>query len=169
MNFILIIIFVLPLLVIAAGLLDLTTMKIPNRLNIAVLLSYFPVALLSGLDLKVIGLSCLIALGILVIGMVMFALRWLGGGDAKLFAAVALWMGPQGVLPFLILTAILGGLFCLIVISARGTLHVYRARLPGWGQRLLEPKGDIPYGVAIAAGALWAYPSSDIVLKFINI
>ena len=39
--------------------------------------------------------------------------------------------------------------------------------MPGWGQRLLQPKGDIPYGVAIAAGALMAYPHSALVEKFL--
>jgi prepilin peptidase CpaA len=162
-----VVIAILPLLVVIAGLFDLTTMKIPNGLNLLILALFYPSALILGLDWSVIGLSSLIGLGVLIAGMAMFALRWLGGGDAKLIAAVALWMGPQGILGFLLLSALVGGLFCLVLMSARFWLQAYRPRMPAWAQRLLEPKGDVPYGVAIAAGALWAYPASDMVLNFI--
>ena len=158
---------VLPILVIIAGLSDLTTMKIPNWINLALLVAYFPVALLLGMDLPTLGLSTLIGFGVLIAGMVMFALRWVGGGDAKLFAAAALWMGPQATLGFLLFSALVGGLFCLMLMNARAWLQAYAPALPGWGQRLMQPKGDIPYGVAIAIGALWAYPSSDLIQNFL--
>ena len=158
---------ILPIMVILAGLTDLTTMKIPNWINLVLLVSFYPVALLSGMGWQTVGLSTLIGFGVLVAGMVMFALRWLGGGDAKLFAAVALWMGPQGSLGFILLSAMVGGLFCLALMSARNWLQVYAGGMPAWGQRLLSPKGDVPYGVAIAAGALWAYSGSSLVQGFL--
>lgn len=167
-NFILMTLFILPTLVIIAGINDLTTMKIPNRINLAIFFSFFPVALLMGMDWTILGLSSLIGFGVLLAGMIMFALRWIGGGDAKLFAAVALWMGPQGSLAFILLSALVGGLFCIILMNARAWFQVYVPGMPPWAQRLMQPKGDIPYGVAIAAGALWAYPTSDLVQIFTN-
>jgi len=122
-----------------------------------------------GLGWAVVGVSSLIGLAVLLVGMIMFALRWLGGGDAKLFAAVALWMGLDGVLPFVLFTGLAGGLFSLLLITARSWLQIYRLRLPAWGQRLLQRGGDIPYGVAIAIGALCAYPTTEIVRQFVFI
>ena len=157
---------IFPVMVIVAGLKDLTTMKIPNGINLAIFFSFYPVALIVGLDWTTIGLSTLIGFGVLLVGMIMFALRWIGGGDAKLFAAAAVWMGPDGVLAFLILSALIGGAFCLVLLLARARFQVMVPFLPSWAQRLMEPKGDLPYGVAIAAGGLWAYTMSNLVDKF---
>lgn len=168
LNFDLILVSLMPVMVVVAALSDVTTMKIPNRLNMAIVVGYYPAAFLLGLELSVIGFSTLYAALLLVVGMMLFALRWLGGGDAKLLAAVALWMGPQALLTFCLYSALVGGLFCLLLMSARFWLQAYRPRLAKWAQRLLEPKGDVPYGVAIAAGALLAYPGSDLMYKFIG-
>ena len=159
-------VFILPVLLLIAGLNDLYRMKIPNWINLAIFFSFYPVALVIGLDWGTIGLSTLIGFGVLVAGMIMFALRWIGGGDAKLFAAASIWMGPDGALAFILLSAIVGGLFCLVLMQARAWFQVIVPSLPGWGQRLMEPKGDLPYGVAIAAGGLWAYTMSNLIDKF---
>ncbi len=157
----------MPILVIVAGLTDLTTMKIPNWISIALLFSFYPVALLMGLSLAEVAQAAAVGFGMLLAGMAMFALRWMGGGDAKLLATAGLWMGVPGILPFVLMTALAGGGLCLVLMSARAWLQVYEPAMPGWGQRLLQPKGDIPYGVAIAAGALMAYPHSALVEKFL--
>ncbi|WP_353956494.1 prepilin peptidase [uncultured Brevundimonas sp.] len=99
--------------------------------------------------------------------MALFALNWVGGGDAKLLAAACLWMGPAGSLPFLLSSAIVGGLFCLALITARRTIPAFPG-LPAWAARLLEPKGDVPYGVALAGGALLAFPASPLVAAFVG-
>jgi prepilin peptidase CpaA len=158
---------VLPALVIAAGLRDLTTMTIPNWMSGLLILGYFPAALLVGLPMTTVGMSVGIALMALVIGAGMFALNWIGGGDAKLSAAVCLWLGVSGSGLFLLWTAVFGGLFCLALIMCRVRLRpLFIAGMPGWVDRLMEPKGDIPYGVAIAAGALAAFPSSALLNSF---
>lgn len=158
---------VLPALTIVAALSDLTTMKIPNRISAALILTFFPAALVSGLPLTEIGLHLAVGVAALLAVMAMFALRWVGGGDAKLIAACALWFGPSGIAPFLLSVGLLGGLFCLFLILARRYAPAYVGLAPGWVARLMEPKGDIPYGVAIAAGALAAYTQSPLVALFI--
>lgn len=157
---------VMPALAIAAGLHDLTTMRIPNWLTGLLIVLFLPVALVSGLGLGDVGLHFAVAVAAMAVGMGMFALNWIGGGDAKLLAGVCLWMGPVGSGPFLVWTGLFGGLFCLALIFARGHARAYALNGPGWAVRLLEPKGDIPYGVAIAAGALMAYPESALMLRF---
>ena len=157
---------VMPVLVIVAGLHDLTTMKIPNWLSGLLILGFFPAALDLGLPLSTTAVCVGVALGALVVGAGMFALNWIGGGDAKLMAAVSLWLGLSGLLPFVLFTAVAGGGLCLILLMARRQFQVYALGAPGWVSRLMAPKGDIPYGVAIAAGALLAYSSSPLALAY---
>ena len=157
---------VMPVLVIVAGLHDLTTMKIPNWISGLLILGFFPAALVVGVPLTEMAIALGVGFAALLVGMGMFALRWIGGGDAKLMASACLWLGWTGVAPFLLFTALAGGGFCLLLIAVRSQLQPYVANAPGWLSRLMQPKGDIPYGVAIAIGALLAYPSSPMVQAF---
>jgi len=157
---------ILPVLVIVAGLHDLTTMKIPNWISGLLILGFFPAALVVGVPWTDMAIALGVGFAALLVGMAMFALRWIGGGDAKLMAAACLWLGWSGVAPFLLFTALAGGGFCLLLITARSQLQPFAANAPGWVSRLMQPKGDIPYGVAIAIGALLAYPSSPLVQAF---
>ncbi|QDH75090.1 prepilin peptidase [Brevundimonas sp. M20] len=159
---------IMPVLVIVGGLNDLTTMKIPNWISGLLVLSFLPVAFISGLGPVGFAVHLGVGFAALVVGAGMFALRWIGGGDAKLMAAACLWLGLQGSGMFLVYTGLMGGLFCLFLMLARGHSRPYLAGAPGWVVQLMEPKGDIPYGVAIAAGALLAYPASPLVALFIS-
>lgn len=157
---------VMPVLVIIGGLHDLTTMKIPNWISGLLILGFFPAAFATGLPLMDVAVALGVAFAALLAGMAMFALRWVGGGDAKLMAAASLWLGLSGVAPFLAFTALIGGGFCLMLMAARAQLQVFAVNGPRWIVRLMQPKGDIPYGVAIAVGALLAYPSSPLIRAF---
>jgi prepilin peptidase CpaA len=157
----LLIVSVFPLLVLIAALTDATTFLIPNRLSAALAIAFIPAALLIGLPPAVIGLCLIVGVAALVTGMGMFAAGWIGGGDAKLFAASALWLGWPAVGSFVAWTAIAGGGLAVLLLTARkATSPVLAAQGPAWIGRLLEPKGDVPYGVAIAFGALAAFPAS---------
>ena len=165
-TFTLLLLGVLPALAIVAGLKDLTSMTIPNWVSGALIIAFFPAAFVSGLEPMAVAAHVGVAILALFIGAGMFALRWIGGGDAKLIAASCLWLGLSGSGMFLLWTGVMGGLFCLALIFARFHARPYVTSFPGWTQKLLEPRGDIPYGVAIAAGVLMAYPSSILVLRF---
>jgi len=92
----------------------------------------------------------------LAVGMFLYSLKWLGGGDAKLMAAAAMAFELGGLLRFVPSVLILGGLVALLTILGR---LVFGGRKP-----LSERKG-IPYGVAIAAGALavvWLFPANSV-------
>jgi len=153
---------VFPALVIVGALSDVTTMTIPNRISLALIVLFFPVAFLAGMDFMSVVSHVGVGLVGLVIGMVMFALRWIGGGDAKMTAAAAMWLGVSGAPHFLLWIGVTGGLFAVFLLQARALGQPYAARAPRWVGRLLQPKGDIPYGVAICAGALMAFPHSAL-------
>ena len=155
-----------PALVIVGALKDVTTMTIPNWVSGVLILAFFPTALVSGLPLADVLAHLGVGVAALVAGMVMFAVRWVGGGDAKLLAAAALWLGVAGMPQFLLWTGIAGGLFAVLLMQARAVGQVYVGQAPRWVGRLLQPKGDIPYGVAICAGALAAFPHSAMVAGF---
>jgi prepilin peptidase CpaA len=93
--------------------------------------------------------------------MAMFALGWIGGGDAKLFAAAALWLGWPAAATYAAWTGVAGGGLALALLALRsGYLRPYVVTGPAWFSRLAEPGENVPYGVAIAAGALAAFPAS---------
>lgn len=159
----LILLSLLPALVITAALKDLTSMTIPNWISGLLVIGFVPVAWIAGLEpMQILG-----HLGVgfcaLLLGMGLFAARVVGGGDAKLLAAAALWLGLESSGLFLLWTGMAGGLFCLALIAARRNFQAYP--VGGWVGHLLEPKGDIPYGVAICAGALAAFPGSPLALS----
>jgi prepilin peptidase CpaA len=164
----LILLSILPALVIVAGLHDLTTMKIPNWISLMLIVAFFPAAFIAGLAPLSVAVHVGVAMAALFIGAGMFALNWIGGGDAKLMAASCLWLGVTGSGMFVLWTALAGGLFCLALIFARAYAPRYIGHAPGWVAHLMQPKGDIPYGVAIAIGALLAFPTSPLVQSFVG-
>ena len=163
----LILLSVFPALAIVAALKDLTSMTIPNWVSLALVAGFFPAALAVGLSPMTVAIHLGIAIAALMVGAGMFALRWIGGGDAKLIAASCLWLGVTGSGMFLLWTGLMGGLFCVVLIFARFYSRPYLMGAPGWIVQLMEPRGDIPYGVAIALGALMAFPSSGMLALFV--
>jgi prepilin peptidase CpaA len=155
---------VFPALVIAGALYDATSFTIPNWISLALAGLFAPAALLLGVNLPVIGLSYLIGVIVLLAGMGMFAMNWIGGGDAKLLAAAVIWMGWPALLTFVLVTALAGGALAVLLTTARSSLlQAYAARSPSWVMKLMAPGGPAPYGIAIAIGGLVAFPSTPIV------
>jgi hypothetical protein len=95
---------IFPALAILGGLKDLTSYTIPNWISVALIVAFVPAALVSGVPLARVGLCLAVGVGALVAGMGMFAAGWIGGGDGKLFAVCALWLGWPAALPFLLYT-----------------------------------------------------------------
>ena len=155
---------IFPALVITGALRDLVTYTIPNWLSVA-LIAGFPIAALAmGLPLPTVGLHVAIGFAALIAGMIMFALRWIGGGDAKLFAAAALWLGWPALMPYLAVTGLAGGALAVGLLGLRSPmLRGYVLSGPAWFVRLAEPDENVPYGVAICIGGLVAFPASTLM------
>ena len=139
---------------------DLITMTISNRVSIVLLAGFFALALMSGMAmtevLSHVGAGALV----LVVSFGFFARGWIGGGDAKLAAATALWLGFGYLMNYLVYASLLGGALTFLLIEFR------LVPLPGllagqfWAQRLHRQGGDIPYGIALAGAALLIYPDT---------
>jgi prepilin peptidase CpaA len=149
---------VLPGAVAFAAAMDLLTMKIPNRISAVMVLAFFPLALLLGLGAWDILNHVAAGLGVLALGVLLFIPGWFGGGDAKLMAAIALWIGPDALIPYFIYAAMTGG-FIAMAFSLGRSVPLPRLLLSeGWALRLHRQDAGIPYGLALAAGALMVYP-----------
>jgi prepilin peptidase CpaA len=154
---------IFPILTITAALKDLTSFTIPNWLNIALAAAFLIAAPMLGAPLGLIGLNLAVGLGALVVGMGMFALGWIGGGDAKLFAAVGVWLGWPASISFLACATVAGGALAVLLLAVRWhPVRIFASSLGGWADRLATPGEPAPYGVAIAFGALWAFPLCDL-------
>lgn len=142
-----------------AAISDLLTMTIPNSLNLALVLGFLIAAVLTGMDASQLGWHILAGGLVLLISFVLFALGWIGGGDAKLAAAIALWIGfSDTLLAWLVITSLFGGALTLVLLYARRwPLPAVLARQE-WALHLHQPKTGIPYGIALAAGGLWILP-----------
>jgi prepilin peptidase CpaA len=156
-----IILLIFPVAMAFAAANDLLTMKIPNRVSLLIAGSFVPVAALTSMPLETFGLNLAVGFGVLVVAFGLFAAKLLGGGDAKLIAAGALWMGPSHAVEYIAYVTIFGGLLALIILAYRNFVPGV-VGLPEWARRLHTPGGPIPYGIAIAAAALVLFPATDV-------
>lgn len=139
---------------------DLFTMTISNRLSLALTASFFLLTLVTGISLAAIGMHLAAGALVLVFSFGFFSQGWIGGGDAKLAAATALWFGFDFLLDYLLYASLFGGALTLALIQFRHLpLPAPLARQP-WILRLHEAGGGIPYGIALAAAALIVYPKT---------
>jgi len=139
---------------------DLFTMTISNRVTLMLVGGFFALAAITGVDaaemISHLSAGCVV----LVAGFGLFARGIIGGGDAKLAAAAALWLGFDHLLPYLLLASLLGGALSIGLIWFRmAPLPEWLARQT-WVERLHSKDGGVPYGIALAAAALAVYPDT---------
>jgi prepilin peptidase CpaA len=151
-----------PVLMALSASMDLLTMRIPNLIPAALTLSYFALAAAAPLPPHAVLSDASCSLGILVMTFVLFSLRWIGGGDAKLAAATALWMGWGSILDYGVTASVCGGLLTVGLLMARAKpLPTILAHHPGIA-RLHDRAAGVPYGIALAAAGLIEYPQTAL-------
>jgi len=130
---------------------DLLTMTISNRVSLILVGGFAALAAIGGVSaadlLSHLAAGCVV----LVAAFGLFARGVIGGGDAKLAAASALWIGFDHLLPYLVYTSLLG--FRMAPLPAWLARHE-------WAQRLHGKDAGVPYGIALAAAALAVYPQT---------
>jgi len=156
-----------PLFMALAATSDLLTMKISNRLVLLLMAGFFVLALVLDFSLQQFMMHIAAGALVLVFAFAFFAFGWIGGGDAKLAAATSLWLGFGITLPYLVYSALLGGILTI------GLLLIRRYPLPAmlgrveWIARLHDQKTGIPYGIALAVAGLIAYSDTSIFQNLI--
>jgi len=152
----------LPLLLATAGAYDLASFTIPNFLTAALLAVFLFFVFAAGLSLAAIGWHLLAGLVGLALGFTLFALGYVGGGDAKLFAVTVLWLGFRDLLPYALIASIAGGLLTILMLALRQCPLPQSFMRQAWIAKLHDARSGIPYGVALAAGVFILLPSSEI-------
>lgn len=143
-----------------AAAMDLFTMTIPNRISLALIAGFAVAAPLSGLGPTAIAAHIAAGMLMFVVGFLMFARGWLGGGDAKLMAAASLWLGFDWLLPYILYVTVAGGLLATALVMFRNVALPVFLTQENWAVRLHQKKGGIPYGIALAAAGLLIYPKT---------
>jgi prepilin peptidase CpaA len=146
---------------------DLLTMTISNRLVLALTGSFFVLAIFAGLGWAEIGSHILAAAVVLAGAFICFARGWIGGGDAKIAAAIALWFGFDQVMPYLLYASLLGGALTLLILKFRTGPLPASLSGDGWIQRLHDNNSGVPSGIALAAAALMIYPDTIFMQKIV--
>jgi prepilin peptidase CpaA len=146
----------------AAAAADLAWRRIPNALNVGILLFALALRAVDG-GIASVGWG-LAGAGIgLVLMFPLFAKRWLGAGDVKLAAALGAWVGPVGAAWTVVAGIAAGGVLCLFVLAAGGT--ALRRQVVGnlaaitvggemAGTDTRPARHKVPLAVALAAAAL---------------
>jgi len=150
-----------PALMAFAAASDLFTMTISNRVSLALVAGFLVLALLGGMGLYDIALHAAAGLTVLVLAFACFAMGWVGGGDAKVAAAAALWFGFGHLMNYLLYASLFGGALTLLLLQFRQWPLPYALAGQTWLMRLHAKESGIPYGIALAIGALMIYPETE--------
>ena len=149
-----------PALMAFAACSDLFTMTISNRVSLALVAGFFALAFVIGMNPAMIMSHLGAGAAVLVVAFVFFARGWIGGGDAKLAAATALWLGFDHLMPYLLYASLFGGLLTIVLLNVRTMPLPSLFSGQSWAQRLHRQDSGVPYGIALAASALVVYPDT---------
>jgi len=152
-----------PALMAFAAASDLVTMTISNRISLLLGAGFVVLALLSGMSLHEMLSHAGAGLAVLAVAFLCFAMGWIGGGDAKVAAAAALWFGFGNLLEYLVYVSLFGGALTLLLLQFRQWPLPAALHGQSWLMRLHSKESGIPYGIALALGALLIYPETDWV------
>jgi prepilin peptidase CpaA len=156
---------IFPALMTYAAFSDLFTMTISNWISIVLVAAFVVLAFLFGVPATAIGLHLVAGLMVLAVTFTLFAFGWIGGGDAKLAATTAVWMGFEHLAEYGLGSAVIGGLLTLALLQFRRLPMPGWARARAWLMRLHDKDNGVPYGIALAAAGLILYPETRIYLS----
>jgi prepilin peptidase CpaA len=143
---------------------DLLTMRIANRVSLLLVAGFLLVAALGGMKAAELLWHVGAGAAVLAATFICFARGWIGGGDAKLAAATALWLGFSHLTEYLLYASLLGGALTLLILLFRAVPlpeTLVERQWMQWAARLHSHDCGVPYGIALAAAALIVYPQTE--------
>lgn len=163
-----IILVVFPFAMIFAALSDVFTMTIANRVSAVLIASFLIVAPFIGLSWADFASHITAFCVVLAVTFALFAAGTMGGGDAKLLASTAIWMGmSMNLVTYLVVASFAGGVLTLVLLKLRNSSVAVFVGEVSVLRRVVDEK-DIPYGVALAIGGLFAYANSPAMVYALN-
>jgi prepilin peptidase CpaA len=156
---------VFPFCMVFAAVSDAVSMTIANRVSVVLAVTFAVIAPMTGMDWQSYGWHFAAAAMVLAVTFTMFALGGMGGGDAKLMAATALWMGfGLNLLAYLVASAFFGGVLTLAILSYRKSPLADMTGSNQFLRHFANPQLGVPYAVALGVGGLYCYPDSPLAL-----
>ncbi len=152
-----------PALMAFAAASDIFSMTISNRVSLALAAGFLVLAAASGMAPTGILMHLAAGAIVLVVAFGCFAMGWIGGADAKIAAAAGLWFGFGLLMQYLLYASIFGGVLTVLLIQFRQWPLPYVLAGQSWLLRLHAGESGVPYGIALAVGALAVYPETDWV------
>ncbi|WP_192250121.1 A24 family peptidase [Mesorhizobium silamurunense] len=156
---------VFPFCMLFAAISDTLSMTIANRVPVLLVATFALVAPMTGMDWATYGGH--FAAGALVLGVTfgLFALGGMGGGDAKLLAATAVWMGLNiNLVGYLVTSTLIGGLLTIAILAYRKSPFAVYTGHNRFLRHFADESGGIPYGVALGLGGLLTFPDSPLMI-----
>jgi|APFEC2959095136_1045048.scaffolds.fasta_scaffold00201_7 prepilin peptidase CpaA len=156
---------VFPFCMVYAAVSDMLSMTIANRVSVILVATFLVVAPLTGMAWSDFAWHLAAFGAVLAVTFSLFAMGGMGGGDAKLMASTALFMGfGTQLAQYLVISAFLGGMLTLaLLLYRRSALAVYTNQNM-FMRHFADEDVGIPYGIALGAGGLLVYPSSPLVV-----
>ena len=155
---------VLFVVLVHAAISDILSLRIPNGLLAFGAVAFLPVAFAIDMPAAEIAAAIAASLAVLAGGFILFALKVIGGGDAKMAAVAVLWCGAGQAFPFLSNSVLMGGLLALLLLAARRLLRGHAGDRFRAIAALQEGRREMPYGVALALGGLAVLPHTTWAL-----
>jgi prepilin peptidase CpaA len=156
---------VFPLCLAFAAVSDLLSMTIANRVSLILVASFAIIAPLTGMDWQTYGLHFAAMAMVLAVTFGLFAIGGMGGGDAKLLAATALWMGlGMPLATYVVLSAAFGGVLTIAILMFRSSPLRHYAGNNLLLRNVADTSVGIPYGIALAIGGFAAFPGSPLAV-----
>ena len=156
---------VFPFCMLFAAVSDTLSMTIANRVPLILLGVFAVVAPLTGMDWASFGMHFAAGALVLAVTFALFAMGGMGGGDAKLLAATAVWMGFNiHLIEYLVVSAFLGGLLTIGILVYRKSVLAVFTRHSIFMRHFANETGGVPYGIALGIGGLITYPDSPLMV-----
>ncbi|MGC2810945.1 MAG: prepilin peptidase [Bradyrhizobium sp.] len=152
-----------PALMAFAAASDLFTMTISNRVSLLLAAGFVVLGVASGMGFHDMLLHVAAGMVVLTAAFICFTMGWVGGGDAKVAAAAALWFGFAHLMSYLVYASLFGGALTLLLLQFRQWPLPYALAGQAWLLKLHAKESGIPYGIALAVGALMIYPETEWV------
>lgn len=154
---------VFPFCMAFAAISDMLSMTIANRVSLILVATFIVVAPMTGMEWSTYGWHLAAGGTVLAVTFCLFALGGMGGGDAKLLSATAVWMGfGLTLVQYLVYATLFGGaLTVAILLYRKSPLSVFTGHLLPL-RHFADRDAGVPYGIALAAGAMLVFPTTPL-------
>lgn len=158
-----IIFIIFPFCMAFAAISDMISMTIANRVSLLLVSAFFLLAILAGMPLSEMGTHLAAGSAVLAVTFTLFVIGGMGGGDAKLMAATALWFGfNPSLVEYLATSAILGGVLTLALLAYRNSPLAILTGNNILLRHCADSQAGIPYGIALGIGGLLTYTQTPL-------